>query len=78
LFIRKMNRILDLESKYDNVALMCSEKHPKDCHRAYKLSHWIHSETDFRVQHILSDGSLVDGVLFENDQPDGWVLKGPY
>ena len=40
-FVFDMREVLALaESR--NVTLMCAERHPRDCHRATKLTMWLH------------------------------------
>lgn len=41
-----------------NIALMCTEKHPIDCHRAIMVARGFELD-DIPVQHILNDGSLL-------------------
>ena len=66
-----------------NVAMMCMESNPRDCHRGYTLSeslHHLHPDVD--VVHIMPDGSLrlhdeyigrrdPDYVLFERQKGQG-------
>jgi uncharacterized protein (DUF488 family) len=58
-----MARVLNLASKAP-VVLMCSERNPADCHRAMKLTAWLHRNTDVKTGHILPDG-VIDGREFE-------------
>lgn len=54
-FIEALNQITS-ESAETNIALMCSEKDPLDCHRTLLISQAL-VEQDFAVKHILIDGS---------------------
>ena len=63
-FIERMNRVLSLQS-YGPVAMMCSEKSPEDCHRARKLTKWIHTHytpEQVSTAHILP-GKVLDGRI---------------
>ena len=50
----RINHAIDLNF---NVALMCSEADPLECHRFSLVSRFLH-EQGFDVQHILKDGSI--------------------
>lgn len=73
-FVGKMNRVIDL-AQGENVAMMCSEGNPKDCHRAYKLSAWV-LRRGGSVRHILPQGNSFDGQEFEDSLPEDWVDEG--
>jgi len=65
-FISKMDRMLELTSEGQRVAMMCSEGKPCECHRAGKLMAWLHRERiGVKTTHILPDGSLVDAREYE-------------
>ena len=72
-FIQKMYRIEKLGEEQD-VAMMCSEKNPKDCHRAYKLGAYL-LRKGLDVMHIHPDG-LIDGQMFQDKQKSSWVDYG--
>jgi len=56
-FLLGFNNILKgLQDDY-NVALMCSEKDPKDCHRSIMISKKF-LEAGFEANHILPDGKI--------------------
>jgi uncharacterized protein (DUF488 family) len=40
-----------------NIALMCSEKEPADCHRSILVSYSV-KKMDYKINHILADGNL--------------------
>jgi uncharacterized protein (DUF488 family) len=66
LFISKMEAILQFAAEGQRVAMMCSEGKPCDCHRAGKLTAWLHREhPEVKTTHILTDGSTVDAKEYE-------------
>lgn len=72
-FIEAMERVLALQSQ-GNVALMCAEKNPRDCHRGFKLLAWLHTQPHLGkvlTAHITPTGVL-DGRQFESQQKPGW------
>jgi len=48
------------------IAVMCSEKHPLDCHRCLLVARALAAK-GLAVQHILSDGSLVSQAEIEEE-----------
>ena len=72
-FVKAMENVLALQSQ-GNVAMMCSERNPKDCHRASKLCCWIHTQPhlgEVSTAHITPTGVL-DARKFQSQQPHGW------
>jgi len=66
LFVDKMDRIISLACSGSRVAMMCSEGKPCECHRAGKLTAWLHRERkDVKTTHILPNGQMVDGREYE-------------
>jgi uncharacterized protein (DUF488 family) len=66
LFISKMDAILVMIAEGQRVVLMCSEGKPEGCHRAGKLTAWVHrNRTHIKTTHILPDGSTVDAREYE-------------
>jgi len=55
-FKHGLNRIINGGKKY-NIALMCSEKEPLDCHRSILICHALKTY-GITIKHILSDGSF--------------------
>ena len=55
-FERGVDRVLGGAGKY-RLALMCSERHPLDCHRCLLVGRAL-SRRCVAVEHILSDGSI--------------------
>ncbi len=68
IFQIKMGEVVKLAQDH-NVCLMCSEKDPATCHRAMKLTAWLHRNTDITCEHILPEGELVDSREFEPTIP---------
>ncbi len=72
-FVKAMERVLALQSE-GNVCLMCSERNPKDCHRASKLCCWLHntySPEQVSTAHI-TPHEVLDARKFQSLQPHGW------
>ena len=66
LFVSKMDTILEHAKAGKRLAMMCSEGTPAECHRAGKLTAWLHRERkDTLTTHILPDGMLVDAREYE-------------
>ncbi|WP_113152758.1 DUF488 family protein [Nitratireductor sp. OM-1] len=66
LFIAKMDAILQFTEEGHRVAMMCSEGKPCECHRAGKLTAWLHRERpDVKTTHIMRNGALVDARSYE-------------
>jgi uncharacterized protein (DUF488 family) len=66
LFQSKMGRILELASDGRRVAMMCSEGKPRECHRAGKLTAYLHrTHPNVKTTHILADGTTVDAKEYE-------------
>ena len=56
----------------ENVALLCSERNPDGCHRAYKqLPYVAKLLPDLAPQHITKDG-LIDANTMASQMPDAW------
>jgi len=73
-FIKRMEQVAEM-AKVSRVALMCSEGHPKDCHRGMKLTAYLHRLDGWKDQiaHITADGSTFDSVWFEDTKPKAWL-----
>ncbi len=80
-FIEKMQRVMEL-AEDQNVALVCSEADPKTCHRAMKLTAWVHVDyPDMTALHIMKDGSLVASRMVQKFIPKKemwWEFGGEY
>ncbi len=60
-FGEAMEDVLQLIANRQRVALMCSEGRFCECHRAGKLTAWLHrNRPNVQTTHILPDGSSVD------------------
>lgn len=57
-FKKGLNRIID-GSKKRQIALMCAEKEPLDCHRTILICHRLR-DFGLSIKHILSDGTIED------------------
>lgn len=72
LFLEKIARVVKL-GEGENVVLMCSEKNPEGCHRAYKLCSTIHRVyPDVKMTHIIGN-TTVDTREFEIERPFSFV-----
>jgi hypothetical protein len=71
-FAGRMNQIVEMAGRM-RIALLCSEGKPEDCHRAMKLTAWIHREVDGYARHILTDGSLLSSEILEAKMGDEWL-----
>ena len=58
-FIKGVERICNGLSMGYNIALMCTEKNPLECHRFSLVSRGIFEKNRVLSYHILSDGSIV-------------------
>jgi uncharacterized protein (DUF488 family) len=59
-----------------NIALMCSEAEPFDCHRFGMIAGFL-SENDFEVKHILKDKSLKTNAELEKQLMKKYAKKIP-
>ena len=71
-FIGRMQQVEEMASR-TRVALMCSEGDPANCHRGWKLTAWIHRNTDMIAQHILRDGTITESGYFETEMGGDWL-----
>lgn len=81
LFIAKMDTILEHGAAGQRVAMMCSEGNPRECHRAGKLTAWLHRERQHvKTTHILPNGTLVDARQLEPEVlvPVRWHEFSPW
>jgi len=69
-FIGTMEKVLAV-AENENVAMMCSESKPEECHRAMKLTAWVHKETELDPHHITKNG-LVSSRGLEAVMPQSW------
>lgn len=63
-FRQGVQRLQNALAQGFNVALMCSEANPFDCHRFAMISYQLVRD-GFAVQHILKDASLLDNAQLE-------------
>lgn len=71
-FFGRMAQIVEMATRM-RIALMCSEGKPQECHRAMKLTAWIHQEVQGYARHILPDGTLLSSEVLEAKQDDDWL-----
>lgn len=72
-FVKAMENVLSLQ-ELGSVCLMCSEKNPAACHRASKLTAWIHthySPEQVSTAHI-TPHEVTDARTFQSQQKPGW------
>jgi len=62
-FSKGLDRVVEGAKKH-NIALMCSEQDPLDCHRCLLVARALR-DRGIRVGHILSDGALVTHAEIE-------------
>ena len=66
LFVTKMDTIIEYATAGKRIVMMCSEGKPCECHRAGKLTAWLHRERKHvKTTHILPDGKTTDAVAYE-------------
>jgi uncharacterized protein (DUF488 family) len=65
-FLEKMGKVTQLATQ-QNVAMMCSEGKPFECHRFYKLGAFVMRDTGELVHHINRDSSLTLQDEFEEN-----------
>ncbi len=72
VFIAKMERVVTFDKK---AVILCSEKDPAKCHRAFKLSAWIHRNTGLTLGHVLDTTSMQiqDSRAFEAKKKESWL-----
>jgi uncharacterized protein (DUF488 family) len=67
VFLSGVERISTGINKGFNIALMCTEKYPLDCHRFSLLSNSLSKFLDIDIEHILFDGNIVTQQSLENE-----------
>lgn len=60
-----IERVVKGIEKY-NIALMCSEKHPLECHRCLLVGRAL-KDSGIEVIHIFSDGGTIDHSILEEE-----------
>lgn len=74
-FVGKLNRLVE-RSQESTCVMLCAEKDPKACHRAFKLSHALHSQApELEILHIVSPSLVLESRQFEAQQKAGWAFK---
>lgn len=71
-FLLRLNKVVSLGAQC-NLVLMCAEKDPSQCHRAYKLCSTIHRlHPDVVMTHIVG-AKHIDTRQFEQGKPYSFV-----
>lgn len=65
-FKEGVKRVLEGLEKGYNIALMCSEANPFDCHRFVMIAYHFVRE-GVTVNHILKDGKIIDNSILEEE-----------
>ncbi len=73
-FVQRMKKVVEM-SKSFRVALMCSEGNPVECHRAMKLTAYLHGLGEHAI-HILRDGQMEHSQIVEAGQSADWFYAG--
>lgn len=64
IFNEGIERVISGSKSY-RIAMMCSERHPLDCHRCLLVGREL-KKRGINVHHIMSDGSVIDQGDVEN------------
>ena len=70
-------RLLNGLKKGFNIALMCSEADPLECHRFSLVSRYFYDK-GLNVQHILKNGNLVSHAKLEKEMIEGHLHSRKY
>jgi len=66
LFVSKMELLIEMAASGTKLAMMCSEGKPCECHRAGKLTAWLHRHhPEVETRHIMTNGSILDAREYE-------------
>lgn len=73
LFQQKMDRVVEVHSNSPSV-MICAEKNPQQCHRAFKLTHYLHTAAPtLKINHILGmKEGVIDSREFSSLQKENW------
>jgi uncharacterized protein (DUF488 family) len=67
-FVAAMDEVIALGAER-NVAVMCAEANPANCHRTSKLGAFLSAERAISLSHITAGGLLTQAQVTANDQP---------
>ena len=70
-------RLMNGLTKGFNIALMCSEADPLECHRFSLVSRYFY-DNGLDVQHILKDGNSVSHAKLEKEMIEGYLHSRKY
>jgi uncharacterized protein (DUF488 family) len=66
VFLKGVERIEKGMQKDYNIALLCTEKNPLDCHRFLLVSKALNNLLNINISHILFDGNVLEQHGLEN------------
>jgi len=66
-FLHGIERIKECVNKGYNIAILCTEKNPVNCHRFYMVSKSLNEVLKINIEHILFDGSLINHKALEKE-----------
>jgi uncharacterized protein (DUF488 family) len=67
IFLSGVNRIDKGVRQGFNIALLCTEKNPLDCHRFSLVSKALKESLNLEIEHILFDGKIITHEQLEKD-----------
>lgn len=76
-FKKGVERIKKGLAKNFNIALMCSEGNPLECHRFSMITVYLTQEEKLNVQHILKDKTVVSNEILEKQLLEKYKKKLP-
>ncbi|HYV90242.1 MAG TPA: DUF488 domain-containing protein [Chitinophagales bacterium] len=75
-FLEGVEKLEQLHSKHKNIALMCSEGNPLECHRFSMIAVYL-QQHGWQVQHILKDKTLLSNDELEKQLLEKYQKKLP-
>ena len=74
-FLCGIERISEGISKGYNIALLCAEKNPINCHRFFLVSKALVEKLGIKIDHILYDGSVINHHDLEKEMLKDIIIK---
>ena len=74
-FLCGIERISEGISKGYNIALLCAEKNPINCHRFFLVSKALVEKLGIKIDHILYDGSVINHHDLEKKMLKDIIIK---